>query len=290
VKREPTPPAAPAVTADAPKAPEPRTPTPPSSPVKAESPPAAEERETKSFVLENLEQRPIELKPRDSRPTIGGSEIQVIEYNEANSGLRASTPEGTKLNVDGMELYTTELSIEPNRNAAPLGSGELAIESFWAVEAFTPTPRGTTKVPRETTRAITPAVGQPPADAPPPRQSALDALRVEETMPVRIPTPPSVRIVTPSPRASASVSADAPAMPPVVARTPAALEAIKEMEPWAFATTLPASSTAAVAEALERVARRIRNGEVRVRADGSVPSDETALAAALQALGRLPRP
>ena len=249
--------------------------------------PAAPPRETKGFVLEDLEQPEISLRASGKSPAEGGSDIQVIAYDDANASLQSNSVEGQKLNVDGFELETTELSIEPSRNPTP--DADLAIESFWAAEAFTPSARPSSKLSRETPRSITPPFGQPPADAPPPRRSALDALRVEEMMPVRLPTPPSVRIVTPhSVRGSTSVSGEIAAVP-VVARTPAALEALKELEPWALAPPVPANAVAAVADALERVARRIRNGEVRVRADFPVPTDEHALSAALQALGRAPR-
>nr|MDQ6888333.1 hypothetical protein [Gemmatimonadota bacterium] len=68
------------------------------------------------------------------------------------------------------------------------------------------------------------------------------------------------------------------------------LERTKELEPW----LMPASpdetgSVDRIATALERVASRIRAGEVRVSSASEVESDESALAAALAALFRTRR-
>jgi hypothetical protein len=70
----------------------------------------------------------------------------------------------------------------------------------------------------------------------------------------------------------------------------AALDELKEVEPWA----LPAGEASDpdpgehVAEALERVARRIRTGEIILPPDSSAESDEAALALALAALLQSP--
>lgn len=69
--------------------------------------------------------------------------------------------------------------------------------------------------------------------------------------------------------------------------TPAAatLEALKELEPWALPGVEPSASTSEdVATALERVAARIRSGDLLVPGASPLATDEAALAAALAAL------
>lgn len=257
------------------------------------------------FELENLETPAISLKAERDRPAVGGSELQVIEYADANSGLASATPPGGRPSLDGLELESTELTIELSQEASRErghAPSDLNIESFWAGDAFTPTARPTREISkalppisRESTAkpaepaALVPAVEavkavEPRAtsEAPESRNSALDALRVEEVLPPRSPTPPSVRAVTPH------NSTPAFSKPPAM-RTPAALEALKELEPWAVSAMERPEIAAAIAFELERVARRIRNGELRVRTDVTAPNEESALSAALQAISRSSR-
>jgi hypothetical protein len=245
------------------------------------------------FELENLETPEITLNPESDRPSVGGSELQVIEYEEANSGLSSSTPAGGRPSLDGIEFESTELSIELSQERAREkghAPSDLNIESFWAADAFTPTARPSSReiprvaVPPEPPKPE-PAAAPAPAEPPPEvdvRRSAIDALRVEEVLPPRSPTPPSVRAVTP--RSPVPAFAEASAV-----RPPASLEALKEMEPWAVSAMERPEIAAAIAFELERVARRIRNGELRVRTDVTAPSEESALSAALQAITRTQR-
>ena len=74
-------------------------------------------------------------------------------------------------------------------------------------------------------------------------------------------------------------------------RTPTAsseLDDLKEIEPWAMpeGEASPGIPGDLVAAALERVAGRIRAGEVELPPDSTVPSDEAAVALALAALSR----
>jgi hypothetical protein len=63
------------------------------------------------------------------------------------------------------------------------------------------------------------------------------------------------------------------------------LEALKELEPWALPGAAPAGSTSdEVADALERVAARIRSGELFVSGTSTAATDEAALASVLAAL------
>ncbi len=254
-----------------------QTPAVAAPPVEPARPTPATARETSSFHVENLETPEIALRITGERPAIGDTELQLISYDDANTGLQANTEQGKMPRFDGIELESTELSLEPSKNAGMTPS-ELKIESFWAAEAFTPTVRP--EAATDTPRPITPSTLERVADAPPKKRSTLEALRVEEVPPPRMQTPQSVRTITPR--------ANKLAMP-VDIRTPAALEALKEMEPWALPSAVVPEAGSSVADALERVARRIRSGELKMPSDVAASTDENALSAALQALVRSPR-
>jgi hypothetical protein len=263
----------------APPAPEPvTTPVAAAPPVEPARPTPPAQRETHSFAVENLETPEISLRITGERPAIGDTELQLISYDDANTGLQANAEPGTMPRFDGIELESTELSIEPTKNAGMTPS-ELKIESFWAAEAFTPTVRPDPAA--ESARPITPSTVDPVADLPPRRRSTVDSLRVEEVAPPRMQTPQSVRSVTPRPPSRTPT--------PMDIRTPAQLEALKELEPWALPSATPPDAGSMVADALERIARQIRSGELRMPSDAAASSDENALSAALQALVRAPR-
>jgi len=253
-------------------------------PEAAAAPPPPAPRET--LGVENLEVEEISLHITGERPAIGDAEIDVIAYDDANGELDSRAKEGGRPKVDGLELESTELTMEPSAHAPPPPSG-LEIESFWAAEAFTPSSK-TAEPPRRASGPMPPAFTEPPAPAS--RAGALDALRVEEMLPPRMPTPQSTRAVTPhSPRASGAAPVSR-AMAPAEVRTPRQLEALKELEPWAVPSAASeVSAKDRVAEALERIAGRIRTGDVNVPADANAATDENALSAALQALVRAPR-
>jgi hypothetical protein len=286
-RRPPTP----ATSAKAPVTAAPSAPaiTPPAfEPVQGAAP-AAEEPppEKRDLGVENLEPEEIALQITGERPAIGDAQIDVIAYDEANGELRADAGEGKRPQVDGLELESTELNLEPSGNAPSPPAG-LEIESFWAAEAFTPSTRPLA-TPPEAAEPVMPAYTEPPAAAPP-RRSSIESLRVEEVMPPRLPTPPNVRSVAPRGGRSATPVSAAKAMPPADVRTPRQLEALKELEPWAPPSAVPAADPQhLVAEALERVARRIRAGDVSLNDDANAATDENALSAALQALVRAPR-
>jgi hypothetical protein len=67
-------------------------------------------------------------------------------------------------------------------------------------------------------------------------------------------------------------------------RTPSSLEALKEIEPWAMPGTEAPTTGEDVAAALERVAARIRSGDLLVPGTTGTASDEAVLAAVLAAL------
>jgi hypothetical protein len=69
-----------------------------------------------------------------------------------------------------------------------------------------------------------------------------------------------------------------------------ALDQLKEIEPWAMPSTAPSATSAedAIAAALERIARRVRDGEVVLPPETMSTTDEAALALTLAALLRTP--
>lgn len=69
------------------------------------------------------------------------------------------------------------------------------------------------------------------------------------------------------------------------APTPSSLDTLKELEPWALPGAEPAASSADdVASALERIAARVRSGELFVPSALTASSEEAVLAAVLAAL------
>lgn len=67
-------------------------------------------------------------------------------------------------------------------------------------------------------------------------------------------------------------------------RTPSSLDALKEVEPWALPGAEAPTTGEDVAAALERMAARIRSGDLLVPGAGGAASDEALLAAVLAAL------
>ncbi len=98
----------------------------------------------------------------------------------------------------------------------------------------------------------------------------------------------------PAPMRPATPSASTPSVAVQAEAAPVSapdLEALKEVEPWALPpepqpARAAAGSSADVAERLERIAERVRRGELSVPADTPAGSDEAALAAVLSALFR----
>ena len=68
------------------------------------------------------------------------------------------------------------------------------------------------------------------------------------------------------------------------------LDRLKEIEPWAMPSTAPSATSAedAIAAALERIARRVRDGDVALPPEATSATDEAALALTLAALLRTP--
>jgi hypothetical protein len=67
-------------------------------------------------------------------------------------------------------------------------------------------------------------------------------------------------------------------------RTPSSLEALKELEPWVLPGAEAPTTGEDVAAAMERIAARIRSGDLLVPGATGTASDEALLAAVLAAL------
>jgi hypothetical protein len=239
--------------------------------------------------------------------------IEVIGYDDANSLLKATTSVGETPQVDGLRLESTEFSFE---EAAV--TPRMNVDSFWASEPFAkielpeveaaalPVADETestideeTAGEGESTLALErfgtePTIDEQPfewADDPSTTishaQAALEPEPEHDPEPAREPSPMLADIA-----------------PPWMSRlTPASvqsLEELKESEPWDLTPShgleaipeQPRASAAPaghdVADALERIAARVRDGELDVPA-GADLSDEAALSAVLTALLRMRR-
>ena len=227
--------------------------------------------------------------------------IEVIGYDDANSLLRASTVDGETPLVDGLRLESTEFSFE---QAAPPPA--MNVDSFWANEPFakieTPdveasAPAAAPVAADETEATIDedtagegesalaierfgtePSIDEQPfewADDPSTTishaQAALEPEPEHDPAPAREPTPMLADIA-----------------PPWMSRlTPAstqALEELKESEPWdltparglelipedapelGMEPVVAAPAGHSVADALERIAARVRDGGIDVPA------------------------
>ena len=223
----------------------------------AADPPAADPapmRLSGYFELENLETPEITAEARE-RPSVGrrlgaaGDRVRATRTPDCRprrppadgrvstgwSSSRRSSRSSSRRSARGRRGTRRAISRSrasgrrtPSRPTARPSSREIPRATVPPAPVAPPTER----------RSPTPAPPRPASPAPPPaarertppevdvRRSAIDALRVEEVLPPRSPTPPSVRAVTP--RSPVPAFTESPAV-----RTPAALEALKELEPWA---------------------------------------------------------
>jgi hypothetical protein len=236
--------------------------------------PALDTGDDDPLVVELFEHEEIELNASPSDVADEHS-IEVIAYDDANSLLKAAARDGKHPRVDGLQLETTEFSFE--QEAPP---PRMSIDSFWESEPFTRA---------EQSRANVAAA--PEADE---TESKID----EETA------------AEPEHEADVSAAMLADIAPPWRHRltpvTSQALEELKESEPWdrtpsdsvdPIAQEMEASAPAAdmqsaeapsphyVADALVRIAARVRDGELDVPA-GVDMSDEAALSVVLTSLLR----
>ena len=261
-----------------------------------------------ALVVEMYEHEEIELTAAASN---GADEhaIEVIAYDDANSLLRAAAHEGKHPRVDGLQLETTEFSFEQEPPPPRMN-----VESFWATEPF-----GATHEPEKSVEAA------PEADE---TESRIDAdtaepVRASESEPeseraAQAPIPMFADIAPPWRHRLTPVSSQAleeikesepwELAPPhgfeidpeeeIEASAPAAElrmeEEVVSVEETQVAHSLEIEPIVAqpfgdrVADALVRIAARVRDGELEVPSSAEL-SDEAALSAVLTSLLRARR-
>jgi hypothetical protein len=236
------------------------------------------------LVVEMFEPEDIELTAAASTGPDEHS-IEVIAYDDANSLLRAAAADGKHPRVDGLQLETTEFSFE--QEAPP---PRMSVDSFWAIESL-----ARTNDVKSHDAAESKPVEIERADE---TESAIDEETAQEPMHASEPSgQPYADIAPPWRNRGTPVSSQA-------------LEELKESEPWDLTSSdalesipeeIEASAPAAelsqvhaeppgnsVADALERIAARVRAGELEVSAATEM-SDEATLSAVLTSLLRLRR-
>lgn len=239
------------------------------------------------LVVEQYEPKVIELTA--AAPNVEPEHsIEVIAYDDANSLLKATTIDGKDPEVDGLRLESTEFSFEreiPTSRGSAYGT--------WTAESFAGNDR------RD-------AGGATQADE---TESTIDAETAGEPVnsSEREPAPIPSEIAPPWMGGASAVSSRS-------------LEELKESEPWDLtpshgldsipddmemgavwptsgtSTAAPepvsasdaASSRKEIADALVRIAARVRDGELEVQPVADM-TDESVLSAVLTAFLRLPR-
>ena len=276
------------------------------------------------LTIEQFEHEEIELTASASNVSDEHS-IEVIAYDDANSLLKAASDDGVNPVIDGLRLESTEFSFEQAAQPPRLNVDSFwASEPFSAADAsLAPTESGSvaddaeTMIDEETAGegehelamesfGTEPSIDEQPFEwADDPSTTISHAQAALEPEPEHDPAPAQAK----APR-EASMIADI--APPWMSRlTPAstqALEELKESEPWDLtparglelipddAPDLVAEAAGAepvvaapaghdVADALERIAARVRDGGIDVPS-GHDLSDEAALSAVLTALLR----
>jgi hypothetical protein len=268
------------------------------------------------LVFEQYEHEEIELTASASSVPDEHA-IEVIAYDDANSLLKAAATDGENPEIDGLRLESTEFSFE---QAAPLP--RMNVDSFWANEPFSAADASAapsdapsasddaesmideeTAGENEHDLAIELSASEPSIDEQPFEWADDPSTTISHSQAALEPEPEHDRVPEPA-RPAPSMLADI--APPWMSRlTPAstqALEELKEAEPWDLtpargqmeipeaAAPVEAPMAAApmghdVADALERIAARVRDGGIDVP-HGSDLSDEAALSAVLTALLR----
>ena len=277
------------------------------------------------LVVEQFEPKEIELTVSASGDPSEHA-IEVIGYDDANSMLKAAANDGEDPEIDGIYLESTEFSFEhiaPRQRgtvdnfwatgpvkAASAGAPEAEAQPAADETEATIDEETAGEVEGEHELAMRMMASEPSIDEQPfewtddPSTTIAHAQSAAEPEPEHDPAP--VRATTESRLPHIA--------PPWTSRlTPLntqALEELKETEPWdltpargqeqiadapsaSVATPAPAQEAAApaghdVADALERIASRVRDGAIDVPT-GTAMSDETALSAVLTALLRLRR-
>ena len=274
------------------------------------------------FVIERYETPPISLSATGEQGVVSDDPSMAFQvYDDASRllerGARPVPSEG-----GGLEIERTEVTFE----AASADVAPLEVESFWAPQAMPQpqAPRDASTPPLGNEAVVQPQAAEPAREPPVPvapqapddAEEALAEAFAEPAPNESVPrwatprTVPAVEHGAPSPREPW----DLPAAPPppdelaaalawpdsgLRARTPAAgiaahghtgdtsHELAASAEGWPLSVAGRPGMPDTIAEALERIAQRVRAGEVPLPADVALAkSDESALALTLAALLR----
>ena len=252
--------------------------------------PALEAADDDHLVVEMYEHEEIELTASASNVADEHS-IEVIAYDDANSLLKATARHGKHPRVDGLQLETTEFSFD-QESPPP----RMSVDSFWASEPFaradeSPATSAAPSLADETESIIDEETAAEPvrdaevaapilADIAPPWRNRLTPLstqaleEIKESEPWdRTPSegsePVLEEIETSVQEAEPWIAAVAPSHDPSPDVTPSG----------------PTPSVQYIADALVRIAARVRDGELEVPA-GAEMSDEAALSVVLTSLLR----
>jgi hypothetical protein len=242
--------------------------------------------------VEQFEPREIELTSASATTEPDEHSIEVIAYDDANNLLKAAANEAERPQLDGLRIETTEFSFHRDTGAESPPN----VERFWATEPFgaaaahassADSPKET-RAQREVEHAemeLDEAEATHAPDSHPLEWGNVDIMRAGSEPRLADSAPPWVG--RPTPASSQS------------------LEELKEAEPWAVSPAvgglateepsmeerftqeraIPAPASHPVADALERIAARVRTGALDVPS-GPESSDAAALAAVLTALLR----
>jgi hypothetical protein len=252
--------------------------------------PALEAADDDHLVVEMYEHEEIELTASASNVADEHS-IEVIAYDDANSLLKAAARDGKHPRVDGLQLETTEFSFD--QEAPP---PRMSVDSFWASEPFaradeSPAPSAAPSQADETESIIDEETAAEPvrdAEVPAPMLADIAPPWRNRLTPVSTQVLEEMKESEPWDRTSSEgsepvveeIEASVPEAEHWNAERAASLEAPADVAPPG-----PTPSVQYIADALVRIAARVRDGELEVPA-GAEMSDEAALSVVLTSLLR----
>ena len=257
--------------------------------------PALESADDDRLIVEMFEHEEIELTAAASNVADEHS-IEVIAYDDANSLLKATARDGKHPRVDGLQLETTEFSFD--QEAPP---PRMSVDSFWESEPFSradesPASGATASQADETESRIDEETAAEPARAADVQPQVLADIAPpwrNRLTPVSSPALEGIKEsepwdLTPSggfEPVAAEIEASAPAAASLSAEVAHIDEAPSEVAPSEVAASDLVPSVHYVADALVRIAARVRVGEIEVPPVAEM-SDEAALSVVLTSLLR----
>jgi hypothetical protein len=253
----------------------------------ASNPSATSMADDDHLVVEMFEPEEIELTAAASAVPHEHS-IEVIAYDDANSLLQAAARDGKHPRVDGLQLETTEFSFE--QEAPP---PRMSVDSFWGNEPFAatdapPSAADAAAQADETEATIDQATAGEPACGV--EASAPPLADIAPPWRNRLTPSLGLELVPEEPEESAPVESVLAESAPVESAPAESVPAFEAMLVEPARAEIPSDDAAGppaheVADALVRIAARVRDGELEVPA-GAGWSDEAALSAVLTALLR----